>query len=129
MNLKELMLNNEKCYNILNSKIVLDFSPDGYLSISDYSINDNMLVLKKGFEPSTGLIEYISKKCNERIKNIITGEDLQLKDFEIPASFEFIDIIPRNTADKIDYQKLEEQARLEYETEKNKKIKVIRKDY
>ena len=35
MNLKELMLNNEKCYNILNSKIVLDFSPDGYLSISD----------------------------------------------------------------------------------------------
>lgn len=50
MNLKELMLNNEKCYNILNSKIVLDFSPDGYLSISDYSINDNMLVLKKGFD-------------------------------------------------------------------------------
>lgn len=50
MNLKELMLNNEKCYNILNSKIVLDFNPDGYLSISDYSINDNMLVLKKGFD-------------------------------------------------------------------------------
>ena len=85
------------------------------------------IVLKKGFEPSTGLIEYISKKCNERIKNIITGEDLQLKDFEIPASFEFIDIIPRNKADKIDYQKLEEQARLEYETEKNIKSKVIRK--
>ena len=85
------------------------------------------IALKKGFEPSTGLIEYISKKCNERIRNIITGEDLQLKDFEIPSSFEFIDIIPRNKADKIDYQKLEEQARLEYETEKNKKIKVIRK--
>ena len=64
---------------------------------------------------------------NERIKNIITGEDLQLKDFEIPSSFEFIDIIPRNKADKIDYQKLEEQARLEYETEKNIKSKVIRK--
>ena len=70
---------------------------------------------------------YISKKCNERIKNIITGEDLQLKDFEIPSSFEFIDIIPRNKADKIDYQKLEEQARVEYETEKNIKSKVIRK--
>ena len=69
------------------------------------------------------MIEYISEKCNERIRNIITGEDLQLKDFEIPSSFEFIDIIPRNTADKVDYPKLEEQARLEYETEKNIKKK------
>lgn len=81
------------------------------------------IVLKNGYEPTSEIMQYISEKCKERIKNIITGEELQLKDFEIPASFEFVDAIPRNVADKIDYSMLEEKARLDYESEKQISIK------
>ena len=80
-------------------------------------------MLKNGYEPTSEIMQYISEKCKERIKNIITGEELQLKDFEIPASFEFVDAIPRNVADKIDYPMLEEKARLDYESEKQISIK------
>lgn len=81
------------------------------------------IVLKNGYEPTNEIMEYISEKCKERVKNIITGEEIQLKDFEIPTSFEFVESIPRNTADKIDYPLLEEKARLDYESEKKSAIK------
>lgn len=75
------------------------------------------IVLKEGLTPSKELKEYISNKCKERIKNKMTGEEIQLKDFEIPAEFEFIEKIPRNEADKIDYPLLEAKAQEEYEEE------------
>ncbi len=81
------------------------------------------IVLKDGVEPSEQTLKYISEKCKERIINEMTGEEIQLKNFEIPNSFEFINFIPRNKADKIDYQLLEEKAQLEYEYEKNAVIK------
>ena len=49
MKLKELMISNDKSYNVLNSKVVLDFSFSGYIPISDYVIEENTLILKKGF--------------------------------------------------------------------------------
>lgn len=81
------------------------------------------IVLKEGYTASEDLKLYISEMCKKRVKNIITGEELQLKDFEIPESFEFVESIPRNVADKIDYNNLEEKAKLEYESEKNKQAK------
>lgn len=79
------------------------------------------IVLKPEFYPTQETIDYISEKCKERIKNIVTGEEIQLKDFEIPSSFEFIEKIPRNVGNKIDYNLLEERARIEYESEKKMK--------
>lgn len=81
------------------------------------------IVLKKGYEPTSEIMEYISEKCKDRVKNILTGEELQLKDFEIPTSFEFIEYIPRTVADKVDYHILEEKAKLDYESEKKSSIK------
>lgn len=75
------------------------------------------IVLKEGIDASDEIIDYIIIKCQEGIKNIITGEQMRLKDFEIPSSFEFIKRIPRNEAEKIDHQLLEEKAVLEYERE------------
>ena len=43
------MISNDRSYNLLNSKVVLDFSFSGYIPISDYVIKENTLILKKGF--------------------------------------------------------------------------------
>ena len=49
MKLKELMISNDRSYNLLNSKVVLDFSFSGYIPISDYVIKENTKIIKKGF--------------------------------------------------------------------------------
>lgn len=86
------------------------------------------IVLKDGVLPTDDTIKYIYEKCNKRIKNMTTGEEIQLKGFEIPSSIEFIESVPRNTADKVDYAKLEKQAETEYENEKKSLQKVIKRE-
>lgn len=81
------------------------------------------IVLKDGVTASTELIDYIIEKCNHPVINKQTGERMELKSFEIPQSISFIKNIPRTpSADKINYRKLEEMAKEEYELEKNQTL-------
>ena len=81
------------------------------------------IVLKQGIVASDEMIEYIIEKCKHPVINKQTGECMELKSFEIPQSISFIDEIPRTqSADKINYRKLEEMAKEEYELEKTNKI-------
>ncbi|MEG1851122.1 MAG: class I adenylate-forming enzyme family protein [Bacilli bacterium] len=77
------------------------------------------IVLNEGIIPSNEMKEYILSKCTKKIKNL-NGEIVQLKDFEIPTSIEFVNELPRTEADKLDYPTLEENAKEEYEREKAK---------
>lgn len=78
------------------------------------------VVLKNGILPTKETEEYIKEKCNQTL-TLNTGEETQLKPYEIPASIEFIEALPRTEADKINYTKLEALATQEYQEEKAKK--------
>lgn len=82
------------------------------------------IVLKDGISPTKEMSEYILEKCKYPIINKQTGESINLKDFEIPQSIEFIKEIPLTKADKIDYLFLEEQAKTEYEHDKINIMKI-----
>jgi len=82
------------------------------------------VVLKQGINKSNEAKEYILEKCHQTIVTT-NGEEMQLKENEIPTSIEFIDKLPRHEgSDKIDYKVLEELALIEYNNEK-KLIKKI----
>ncbi len=49
-----------------------------------------------------------------------TGEAAQLKEYEIPTSFEIVETLPRTRADKIDYNVLEANAEAEAFKEQKK---------
>ncbi len=87
--------------------------------------DDNMLytskayiVLKNGIISSDETLEYIKQKCLEQLTINETGEKVQLKPYEIPTSFQFVDNLPRTKADKIDYSLLEQLTDDEYKKEK-----------
>ena len=79
------------------------------------------IVLKPGYEKTEDLKQQIIEQLKQPIQKT-NGEKEQLKTFEIPKTIEFIDELPYTKADKIDYQKLEEQASEEYKKEKQYKI-------
>lgn len=81
------------------------------------------IVLKEGMPKDEVTLEYIKECLKHQITDEKTGDTLQLKEHEMPASFEFVDDLPRTRADKIDYSALEEMARQEYEA----KQKVLKK--
>lgn len=83
------------------------------------------VVLKKGILPTKETEEYIKEKCNQTLI-LNNGEETQLKPYEIPASIDFVDTLPRTAADKLNYPYLEEFAAQEYEEEKTKK-KTLKK--
>ena len=78
------------------------------------------IVLKNGILPTKEIEEYIKEKCNKTL-TLNTGEETQLKPYEIPTSIDFVTTLPRTTADKLNYSYLEELAMQEYEKEKKKK--------
>lgn len=82
------------------------------------------IVLRDGVAANNDIMEYIKMLCSSEISDKQTGEKLQLKTFEIPQSFSFIESLPKNQADKIDFHKLEVMANQEYENEKIKREKV-----
>lgn len=82
------------------------------------------IVLRDGVAADNDTMEYIKMLCSSEISDKQTGEKLQLKTFEIPQSFSFIESLPKNQADKIDFHKLEVMANQEYENEKIKREKV-----
>lgn len=86
------------------------------------------VVLKEGIEPTDEVKKYILEKCKEQLILASTREKMQLKEFEIPASIEFIDYIPRTTAsEKVDYTLLERLAEEEYSKEKQNIAKLTLK--
>lgn len=83
------------------------------------------IVLKKGYQKTEELKQQIIEQLKHPIKKS-NGEFEQLKTFEIPESIEFVDELPLTQADKIDYKKLEQLAKCEYEQEKQYKIGGIK---
>lgn len=79
------------------------------------------IVLKPGYEKTEDLKQQIIEQLKQPIQKT-NGEKEQLKTFEIPKTIEFVDKLPYTKADKIDYQKLEEQASEEYKKEKQYKL-------
>ena len=82
------------------------------------------IVLKEGYKPTEELKQEILKKLEEPINSGSKIE--QLKTYEIPKSIEFVEDLQYTKADKIDYKKLEEQTKQEYEKEKQYKIGGIK---
>ena len=56
-----------------------------------------------------------------------SNSEYYLKDYEFPESIEIVDSIPLTDANKIDYKTLENIAILEYNEEKDKIKKLIKK--
>lgn len=84
------------------------------------------ITLKEGVLANEETLNYIRKKCTEQITINQNGDVAQLKPYEIPVSFEFIDRLPRNIADKVDYATLEKNAQEEYENNKGHQKKIVR---
>ena len=87
------------------------------------------VVLKDGVVPSKEIEDYIINKCYVPYIDPCTKEQTILKDYEIPESVTFLQQLPRtNSAEKIDYEKLKSMADEEYKNEKQKQLKLIKKD-
>lgn len=71
--------------------------------------NMAFIILKDGWEKNQDTIAHI-KECCGRQQKMPDGTYSQLKPYEIPSAFEFMDTFPRTRADKIDYKTLEEKA-------------------
>lgn len=86
------------------------------------------VVLKKNIIPSKEIEKYIIDKCRETITVTETNEQITLKDYEIPESVNFLDVLPRTeVAEKVDYEKLKQFAQIEYDEEQENKIKCRKK--
>ena len=85
------------------------------------------IVLKDGVKANKETLDYIQTMCTKELYMPKTGEAAQLKEYEIPASFEFVTELPRTRADKIDYKTLEENAQAEYDAEKLENSKNLTK--
>lgn len=84
--------------------------------------NKVFIVLKNDYLPNEETLNYIKKMCLKEIIINSSGEKGQLKPYEIPSSFEFVDSLPRTRADKVDYTLLEDLAKEEYEKNNRKKL-------
>ncbi len=84
------------------------------------------VVLKDGYFPSEEMERYIIDKSREVYVDA-TGEETILKDYEIPASVTFLDILPRtDMAEKIDYESLKRKAEEEYQKEQENQKKYTK---
>ena len=118
----------EHVQNILSNVDVVDScavvpKPDDELLYTSKAY----VVLKEGIEESEFLKKYIIDKCKKPVVNEKTKETDVLQLYEVPTSVTFIKKLPRNEADKVDYEYLKENAKKEYEKEKRlakKKIKI-----
>ena len=68
------------------------------------------VVLKKGLTPTKEIKERIYEKCKKTLVSP-NGDEVQLKENEIPVEIVFVNELPRTKADKIDYNELEEKAK------------------
>lgn len=84
------------------------------------------VVLKGNLKKEEFLKEYIINESKKPMTNEKTKEIDILQPYEVPTSITFIDELPRNEADKVDYEYLKKQAEKEYEQEKGNKLTKIR---
>lgn len=83
-------------------------------------VNKAYVVLKEGIQPDSTLIHSIYQCCTQPIQ-LLSGDIVSLKKYEIPSYVEFISELPRKAGtDKIDYDTLEKDA-----AQKVKKGKVL----
>lgn len=76
------------------------------------------IVMNKDFKYDCDLLDYIRLSIqNVQIMNE-DGDMAQIKDYEIPFEFEFVEELPLTKADKIDYFSLEKDAEESYKTKK-----------
>lgn len=69
------------------------------------------IVLRPGIQLNSRVINYIKQQCSKEFTNSFTGEKFQLKPYEIPVSFDFLETLPRKKdSEKIDYTLLEKDA-------------------
>lgn len=78
------------------------------------------IVLKPEYEKTEELKQYIIEQLKQPVKKQ-NGEMEQLKTYEVPQSIEFVDELPLTHADKIDYKKLEQMAKEEYQKQYRRK--------
>lgn len=77
------------------------------------------IVLKDGVLADDLTKDYIKDMCYCELSLGQGEEKNQLKPYEVPTSFEFVDSLPHHAfSDKIDYGPLEENAKREYEKER-----------
>lgn len=74
------------------------------------------IVLKPNVKSCQEIKEYILSLCQTQVT--INNENMELKPYEIPSSIEFIDELPKTSADKVNYKYLEELAINEFNEEK-----------
>lgn len=67
------------------------------------------VVLKSGFTASPEMEQLIIEKSRHTVTDS-NGQEITLKDYEIPKSVTFLDTLPRTQADKIDYELLKTLA-------------------
>lgn len=84
------------------------------------------VVLKKGIEQNEELKQYIIQKSHEPYME--AEKEIILKEYEIPESVTFIDKLPRTIADKVDYELLRKQAKIEYEQEYQEGKILVKKE-
>lgn len=71
------------------------------------------IVLKSDVPRTLKTMEWIKEECARPITVLGLDDLIQLKSYEIPQNFEFVDILPRTKADKIDYETLERMAQMD----------------
>lgn len=77
----------------------------------DLYSNRAFIVLRPGVLPTEEEKTYIMEQLSHPFTDPISGDVVQLKEFEVPKNLEFLDELPRNRSDKIDYTALEDRAR------------------
>lgn len=77
----------------------------------DLYSNRAFIVLRDGILPTEEEKQHILEQLSQPFVDSLTGEVVQLKEYEIPRNIEFLKELPRNRSDKIDYALLEDHAK------------------
>ena len=73
-------------------------------------VSQAFVVLKPDVQPSEEMKEYIISESRKTITDS-TGQQISLKEYEVPRCVVFVEELPRTKADKLDYRLLEEMAK------------------
>lgn len=77
----------------------------------DLYSNRAFIVLSDDVLPTEEQKQHILERLSQPFVDSLSGEVVQLKEYEIPSDIEFVKELPRNRSDKIDYSLLENHAR------------------
>ncbi len=72
-------------------------------------VSQAYVVLKPGYEPSDEIKQHIIDESRKTITDS-NGQQVTLKEYEVPKHVVFLESLPRTQADKIDYRALEKLA-------------------